>query len=138
MVLSDAYVKIGAVVLDKEGTSVAINWSAEVPSIRVFGQKNAVRYDDNPTDWTMEFEFVYSPEHAEVFAALVGKMVDVEVRPSSGPVSATNPAYRATIADGSGMIVESYTPFSGNAGDVVVSSISGVAAGDLSVVVSDE
>src|SRR5690606_22826125 len=80
MVLSDAYVKIGTVELDKEGTSVAVNWSAEVASVRVFGQKNARRYDDNPTDWTMEFEFVYNPEDADTFADMIGRKVAVEVR----------------------------------------------------------
>jgi hypothetical protein len=82
---------------------------------------------EGPVDWSVEMEVVLDEAvHGQAFFDMMGEEVEIEIRPTSAAASAENPAYKGTA------ILTDYNPLgSGEFGDVVVASLSFIAAGDL-------
>jgi hypothetical protein len=128
LVLTDASVVINSVDLSDHVRSVTINYSADMVEDTNMG-------DDTHTmlgglkNWSMDIEFAQDYAAGEVDAtlfALVGTSFTIDVKPTSGAVSATNPKYTGTG------ILESYNPVSGSIGDLATASVTVQAAGTLS------
>jgi hypothetical protein len=72
-------------------------------------------------DWSASIDFAQDYAAAQVDATmfpLVGSTFAVEIRPTSGARSATNPAYTGTG------ILESYQPIGGSVGDEATTTVS--------------
>ncbi|HEX7119396.1 MAG TPA: hypothetical protein VF212_11440 [Longimicrobiales bacterium] len=124
MVLTDCYISINDVVVSGQGTNVAISYSAEAIEVTPFG--SATRQHIGGTkDWSMSFEFNADEAVTGDFFDLVGTTVPVEVRPTSGERSPTNPGYCGMA------LVTEYAPIDGGVGEAHTVSLTVVSAGDL-------
>lgn len=128
VVLTDAYVLVNAVNLSAFVKSVTLNYAAELQDSTTMGDTTRERLG-GLKDWSIDLEltqdFAAGAVDATLFG-LVGNTFAVEVRPTSGARSATNPAYTGTG------ILESYPPIGGSIGDLLMTSITIQAAGPLS------
>jgi hypothetical protein len=134
LVLTDAYVRLATLELEDATASVALSYTADPIESGTMGSKNIKRFDGGPTDWALEIEAVINEEdHGQALFDMVGTIIEIEVRPESGPVSATNPSYTGMAH------LNSYTPLgSGDWGDLVTAQLSFVAAGELERLTSAE
>ena len=125
--LTDAYVSIAANVVDADGTSINLPYSADSLDVTSFGDVARTRIG-GLKDWSLSFDgnqdFAASGVDSILFP-LVGTVVAIEVRPTSSAVSSSNPKFT-----GSGL-VQSYTPFGNSVGDAATFSLSIEAATDL-------
>lgn len=118
-VLKDAYVLLNAVDLSAHVRSVTVNYSAELVDDTTMSKVSRSR-KGGLKDWSLNVEFAQDFAAAQVDAtlfSLVGTQFAVEVRPTSGARSATNPAYT-----GNGML-ESYQPVTGSVGALAMAPI---------------
>lgn len=86
-------------------------------------------------DWSisslsLQQDFSAAKVDEAIYAAFMADTLTVVIKPTSGPVSATNPSFSGTC------ICPSYTPISGNIGDVATMSTQFVGSGLLSRLVS--
>jgi len=126
IILSNCFINIDGVDYSGQGTKAAISMSAETHTIQAFGDKT-VQHIGGLLDWSMAFEFNADESvTGQTFFDMVGQTIPVEVRPSAGPVSPSNPSYEGDA------VVTEYTPLDGEVGDVHKVSLSLVSAGDLS------
>jgi hypothetical protein len=129
IVLTDAYIRVGTVVLEEEGSAVALSYSAAPVEVGVMGARNIKRYagEAAPLDWSAEIEVVLDEvKHGAAFFGMVGEVVEIEVRPKNAAIGAGNPAYVGEA------ILTDYQPLgSGQWGELVQVSLSFVGAGDL-------
>jgi len=127
-VLTDAYVSINSVNLSAYVNSVTVNYSADTPDNTAMGATSMSRLG-GLKDWSLEVEFnqdfAASAPDVSLFS-LVGVSTAVEIRPTSGARSTTNPAFT-----GNG-IIDSYPPISGKVGDKASTKISMKGNGALS------
>jgi hypothetical protein len=127
LVLTDADVVINSVNLSSAVRSVTVNYSAELQDETAMGDDTRIRLG-GLKDWSMDMEFNQDFAAANVDATLfplVGTTFAVEVKPTSGAVSATNPKYTGTG------ILESYPPLGNAVGDLATTSITIQSAGTL-------
>lgn len=127
-VLTDAYILINAVALSASGRQVAFTYEAEQQDDTAFGDTTHSRLG-GLKDWNADIEFNQDYAAGNVDATLfpiVGTVVTVEFRPTSGARSATNPGYT-----GSALVV-SYQPFGNTVGETARARCRLMAAGTLS------
>ena len=127
-VFTDPYLTINAVDLADHVRSARLNYSAEMKDITAGGDDTRIRLG-GLKDWSIDVEFNQDFAASKVDATLfglVGSTFAIELRPSSGAVSATNPKFTGTG------ILESYPPIDGAIGDEATVSITIQAAGTLS------
>ena len=128
LVLTDGYVSINSVNLSSWGRSVQFDYSAEQQDDTAFGDTTHSRLG-GLKDWqaTVEFnqDFASGGPDATLFP-IVGTVVTVEFRPTSGSRSSTNPGYTGSA------LVQSYRPLGNSVGDTARATVQLVAAGTLS------
>jgi hypothetical protein len=126
-VLTMARLKLGELDLQEATASVAISYTADAVEFGTMGDRNVKRFAGGPTDWAVELELVVDESvFGQSLFDMVGNIVEFEVTPGDGVVSASNPKYSGLV------FISSYTPLgSGEWGDVITASISAVAAGSL-------
>jgi hypothetical protein len=127
-VFTDGYVSINAVVLSAHVKSVTLDYSAELQDDTSMGDTTRER-KGGLKDWSVGVEFFQDFAASQVDAtlfALVGTTFTVEVRPTSGARSATNPGYSGTG------ILESYQPIGSEIGAMAMAPVTIQAAGVLS------
>jgi hypothetical protein len=79
-------------------------------------------------DWNVTIEFNQDFAASEVDATiwpLIGTVVTLVVKPTSGSVSATNPSYSGSV------LISDYTPMSNSVGDLATVSVTWPGAGTL-------
>jgi hypothetical protein len=127
-VFTDAYLTINGVDLSDHVAEVTLNHSAEMKDVTAMGDSTHVRLG-GLKDWSLDVSFRQDFAAASVDATLfplVGTTFAIELRPTSGAVSSTNPKYTGTG------ILESYSPLGGSVGDEAGAAVTIQAAGDLS------
>jgi hypothetical protein len=115
LVLTDAFVLINGVNLSDHGNHVEITSEKDEVDVTGFGATSKV-IALGLGDGNMGFTFIQDFAAGSVDATLQpihsgGTSVTVEVRPTSGARSATNPAYTMTG------VLPSYSPLNGDIGD---------------------
>lgn len=126
-VLKDYFVKLGSETLSDHVKSLTLNYSAELQDDTAMGDDTRSRIG-GLKDWSLDIEFLQDFGASEVdvtLEPLVGETFSVELRPTSGTVSSTNPKYYGTG------ILESYPPMAGAVGDLAMTNITILAAGTL-------
>lgn len=128
LVATDVDVSIDSNDVSDHVTQVSFTYMGEA-------QENTAMSDTTRTriaglkDWNIQIDFnqdyAASGVDAIIFP-LVGTTFTVAVKPTSGSTSSTNPSFNGTA------FLESYNPIQGSVGEVMTTSISMVAAGDLS------
>ena len=127
IVLTDASVTLGGVDLSDHVRSITLSYNAEQGDITAMGDSTRQRIG-GLKDWSVSIEFNQDYAAGEVDATLfsqVGSTLAFVGKATSGAVSATNPSFSGTA------LLESYQPLGGSIGDVHVSPVNLVAAGDL-------
>lgn len=112
--LTNAFVLINAVDLSNFTESVTINYSAMAEDRTAMGDLQKL-FLAGLKDWSMDFTFIQdfaaaSAPDVTIFA-LVGTIVVIEVRPTTGARSTSNPAYQTA-----GGLIDSYQPIAGAVG----------------------
>jgi len=127
LVLTDAYVSINSVNLSSFGRSVQFDYSAEQQDDTAFGDNTHSRLG-GLKDWQatveMNQDYAAGGPDATLFP-IVGTVVAVEFRPTSGSRSSTNPGYTGSA------LVQSYRPLGNSVGDAARCTVQLVAAGTL-------
>lgn len=126
-VLMDASVSINAVDLSDHVRSVTIDYSAETPESTAMGDTVKERLG-GLLDWKVDIEFNQDFAALKVDATLfplVGVSTALIIKPDSGAISATNPAFT-----GNG-ILNSYNPVAGKVGDVATTKATFMGTGVL-------
>lgn len=124
---TDASVTINSVDLSDHVRSVTLNIEAEDLEDTAMGDTFRSRIG-GLKDWSIDIEFNQDFAASEVDATifpLLGTVVAVEVRPTSAPVSATNPKFSGNV------LVSEYNPLDGSVGDLATTSVSWPGAGAL-------
>lgn len=119
IVITDGYALINSVNESANCTGITIDYKAEIKDVTPYGSTSHKKIG-GLKDWSakLEFNIDYANSANEGrFFALVGTVVAVEFRPTSGSRSTSNPAY---VGNG---IVEGYTPISGKVGDTAKTSM---------------
>ena len=127
VVLTDAYISIGGNVLSSRGISVALDYSAELLDETAFGDTTRTRLG-GLKDWTLTLsmhEDYAASQLDSILFPLVGTLVALELRPTSGAVSTSNPKYTGNGVFGS------YPALVGGVGELVKTDIKFEAAGTL-------
>jgi hypothetical protein len=114
-ILTDAFILINGVNLSDHGSHVEINSEKDTQDVTSFGASSKT-YLLGLGDGTMAFTFLQDFAAGSVDATLqpihaAGSSVVIEVRPTSGARSTTNPAYVMTG------VLPSYAPLNGDVGD---------------------
>lgn len=128
-ILTDAYVVINSVNLSDHVRSVTITQEADEVELTAMGataKDRALGIRDDK----FEIEFYQDFAAASVDATLsplVGQNTGfpVEVRPTSGAVSATNPKWTATC------VLASYSPLAGSVGEASMTEVTLLAKGAI-------
>lgn len=125
--LTDAYVSIDSNVVDSDGASLSMPYSADSLDATGFGDSSRVRIG-GLKDWSLQFDghqdFAASGLDSILFP-LVGTVVAVEVRPTSSAVSSSNPKFTGNV------LVQAYNPFGNSVGELAGFGCTMEAAGDL-------
>ncbi|HUS95944.1 MAG TPA: hypothetical protein VMX97_04295 [Hyphomicrobiaceae bacterium] len=127
----DAYVYINNVDLSDHVKSVTLNCTAEDLDDTVMGDSTRQRIC-GLRDWSVDVSFVQDFAAASVDATIWGvyngsSPVQIAIRKSkTDSLSATNPSYNGNV------LLTDYSPIDGSVGDEAETSVSFVAAGDLS------
>lgn len=125
---TDAYVSVGGTDLSDWVKSVQIEISVDELETTAMGATNKTRIA-GLKDWSVSIEFNEDYAAAAVDATLwplLGTVAAVEVRPTSGSRSATNPGYNGNI------LVSKLPVVGGAVGDLAKRSVQWPAAGALS------
>lgn len=127
-VLRDADVVINGVNLSDHVESLTINYGAETPDMTSM-QDITRRRLPGLIDWTVDITFRQDFDAGEVDATLfplVGAAaVAMAIKPTSGAISATNPAFTGNV------LVGQYNPIQGTVGDTANSTVTLTGDGTL-------
>lgn len=127
LVLTDAHIIVNAVTLSASGRQVSFTYEAEPQDDTAFGDTTHSRLG-GLKDWSADIEFNQDFAAGNVDATLfpiVGTVVTVEFRPTSGARSGTNPGYTGSA------LVASYQPFGNSVGEAARARCRLMAAGTL-------
>lgn len=119
-VLTDVDVVLNSVDLSDHVKQIRVQYSAEEQDKTAMGD-SARRRHGGLKDFMVELTFNQDFAAGEVDATLfpiVGSVVPIVIKPTSGSVSATNPSYSGNV------LVQSYEPLSGSVGDNADASVS--------------
>lgn len=129
LILKDANVTINSVDLSDHVKEVTVNYEAETQDDTVMGD-NTRSMAGGLKNWSIDVNFVQDFAASEVdqtLFTLVGSTTTVSVYPdNSAAVSGTNPQF-----SGTGLLT-TYPPLGNAVGDLAETSVTFVAAGDLS------
>lgn len=126
-VLTDASVVVNGVDLSDHVRSLTLQYNADAVDKTAMGDTTRNR-TGGLKDWSVSIEFNQDFAANEVDATLfplVGSTFTFTGKPTSAAVSATNPSFSGSA------LLESYQPINGSVGDLHTTSVSLVAAGDL-------
>lgn len=141
IVLTDVSVEIGGVDLSDHIASISLASNADAVETTAFGTSGARSRVGGLKDNSITIDFHQDFAATEVEATiypLIGTLTDVVVKPTSGAISATNPAYKMDGLDGAGQVlVTEWTPVNGAVGELATASvtwpISGAIVKDVTV-----
>lgn len=133
VIYKDAYFLINSVVLSDHVKSLTLNYEAETQDDTAMGDDTRSMLG-GLKNWSASVEFHQDFAAAEVdvtIFSLVGVSTDIEIRPTSAAVSATNPSFTGNA------MITTYSPLSGSVGDVLPATIElvpskGAGTSDLS------
>ena len=121
IVLTDASITINSISLGNRANSVELNFEVDSVEITAFGDSGH-KFTGGLQNVSCNIEFMQDFAASNVEATiypLVGTTTTVEIKPTSGAVSATNPSY--TISDA---FLASHQPVSGAVGELAMTSLS--------------
>jgi len=128
LALTDAVVTVNAKDLSPDGVKVDLDFSAEQLEDTAFGDTTKSRIG-GLFDWggTFEFnqDFAVTPAPDVDLFAVVGTVVAIAVKPTSGATSATNPDYQGNA------LITNYKVFGQGVGEKAMAVATFVAAGNL-------
>ena len=128
MIFKDAYLVINSVDLSDHVRQVTLNYKAELQDDTAMGDDSRSRLA-GLTDFDIDVEFFQDYASGKVDAtlfSLVGAAaVAIELRPTSGSVSSTNPKYTGNV------VLESYQPMGGQVGENLMAPVKLMGSGDL-------
>ena len=122
IVLTDAKITIGGVILSDYITSVSLSTSEDVVDTSAFGGGGARTRISGLADNSVTFEFNQDFAAAAVEATiypLVGTTTTVTIKPTNNTVSATCPLYTV-----SGTFLSAHTPVAGAVGELAMTTLS--------------
>ena len=128
LALTDCYVELATIDYSSHFTSATIDYSAELLEDTAFGDTSRSRVA-GLKEWslTLELNLDYASSSIDsVLFPLVGTSVAIEIRPTSGSVSSSNPSYTGNA------FLESYQPINGSVGELATASITFTGTGNLS------
>jgi len=120
LVLTNAYISVGAVVLSDHANSVTLNYENDSIEITAFGDtghKFTGGLQNNSCEIAFMQDFAASNVEATLYP-LVGTTTTVIIKPNGSTTSATNPAYTLT-----GAYLASHTPVAGAVGELAMTSV---------------
>ena len=120
LVLTNAYISVGAVVLSDHANSVTLNYendSIEVTAFGDTGHKFTGGLQNNSCEIAFMQDFAASNVEATLYP-LVGTTTTVIIKPNGSVTGATNPAYTLT-----GAYLASHTPVAGAVGELAMTSV---------------
>ena len=120
LVLTDAYISVGAVVLSDHANSVTLNYENDSIEITAFGDTghNFIGgLQNNSCEIAFMQDFAASNVEATLYP-LVGTTTTVIIKPNGSVTGATNPAYTLT-----GAYLASHTPVAGAVGELAMTSV---------------
>jgi hypothetical protein len=126
-VLTDAYISIAANVLSDHGNKIELPVKATDLNATTFGQTWNVRrggLKDGSVNVTFLQDYV-AGNLDEIMWALVGTVVALEARATSGTVGTSNPKYTGNI------FIAEWNPIVGSVGDLVTISCSFPTSGTI-------
>ena len=113
-VLTDATVSIDGTDLSDHVESLTINYGAETPEQTAMTDITRRRLP-GLIDWTIDVtfrsDFAASSVDAILFPLVGAAAVEVIIKPTSGAISATNPAFTGQV------LIGTYNPLAGTVGD---------------------
>ena len=119
IVLTDVHVDINGNVLSPWVASCTITTDVNEVATTAFGD-TAVTRVGGLKDSNVAFEFhqdFAASEIESIVYPLIGTVVPVKVRPTSGAIATTNPEYQFSV------LVSSWTPIAGAVGDLATVSV---------------
>jgi hypothetical protein len=122
-VLTDCYLAINNTASAGQ-TSVAVSASAEALDTSAMGDEYRKRIG-GVKDWGFAAEFNATAELATTLFGMIGQVVNIQARPTSDAISATNPAMAGPV------VVTEVNPLDGAFGEVWKISLTGQGAGNL-------
>jgi hypothetical protein len=140
IVLTDVSVEIGGVDLSDHIASISLASNADAVETTAFGTSGARSrvggLKDNSITIDFHQDFAASEVEATIYP-LIGTLVDVVVKPTSGAISATNPAYKMDDTAGAGQVlVTEWTPVNGAVGELATASVTWPISGAILKVTS--
>lgn len=140
IVLTDVSVEIGGVDLSDHIASISLASNADAVETTAFGTSGARSrvggLKDNSITIDFHQDFAASEVEATIYP-LIGTLVDVVVKPTSGAISATNPAYKMDDTAGAGQVlVTEWTPVNGAVGELATASVTWPVSGAILKVTS--
>lgn len=120
LALTDAYVLLNAVNMSAMARKCILKTSAAELDNTAFSQTFHSRIG-GLKDWSLDIEWNQDFASSQVdplLFPLLGTVTTVEIRPTSGARSATNPAYTGSV------LISDYSPVDGNVGDLAKSTTS--------------
>ena len=140
IVVTDVSVEIGGVDLSDHIASISLASNADAVETTAFGTSGARSrvggLKDNSITIDFHQDFAASEVEATIYP-LIGTLVDVVVKPTSGAISATNPAYKMDDTAGAGQVlVTEWTPVNGAVGELATASVTWPVSGAILKVTS--
>ncbi len=128
LAFNDAIVTVNAAVLSPDGVKVDLEYSADELEDTAFGDTTKSRIG-GLLDWggTFEFnqDFAATPAPDVDLFPIVGTVVAIAIRPTSGAIAATNPEYQGNA------LITSYQIFAQGVGELAKAVCTFVAASAL-------
>jgi hypothetical protein len=126
-VATDYNIKIGGVDFSHSLAAVTLDISADEQDTTSFGKTSRERIGGlKDASVTLDFhqDFGATAVDATLYP-LIGGTVGIEIKPTAGTVSSTNPRYEFTA------LVTSYSPFASSIGDLATLSVSWPVTGNV-------
>lgn len=123
----DGSVSINAVDLSDHVAQVSINTSSDELDDTAMGDTYRSKLG-GLKDWSVTVQFHQDFAGSEVDATLfplLGTVTAIIIKPTSGAISATNPAYTGNV------LVSDYKPLDGSVGDLASTSVTWPGSGSL-------
>lgn len=135
IVLTDVNVSIGGVDLSDHIASISLASNADAVETTAFGTSGARSriggLKDNSITIDFHQDFAASEVEATIYP-LIGTLTNVIVKPTSGAISATNPAYLMDGSAGAGQVlVTEWTPINGAVGELATASVTWPISGAI-------
>jgi hypothetical protein len=127
LVLTNAYIKIGAVDLSDHIKSISLATNYDIVETTQFGDTSKRRIA-GLADNTVTFEFHQDFQAGSVESTiypLLGTAIACEVKPIDAATSANNPKYTFSV------LISQWTPLNGAAGELATATVTWPISGDI-------